>query len=161
MIEEWQPVNINEETWPYEVSDLGRVRRSEPPQKEGKTYVGKILSPWLRTDGYPAVTLSKEGTKAAYPVHRLVMASFVGPCPSDMEVNHMDRNKTNAHLVNLEYITHKQNVLRGDEHPRALITEEQALSIKKELQALTERYGVSKTTLVNILRGLSWGWLDG
>jgi hypothetical protein len=43
-------------------------------------------------------------------VHRLVTAAFIGPCPADMEVNHIDGDKSNNHTSNLEFCTASENL---------------------------------------------------
>ncbi len=158
--EEWRLVVIDGESWPYEVSDLGRVRRSEPPWKDGKTHVGKIMR--LQTvTGYWKVHLRDGGRNKQCLVHRLVAEAFLGPCPEGMQVNHKDRNRTNATVNNLEYVTPKQNAVRGSDVGGAKLTEEKVLALREEAQALLDKYGISKGTLYNVLTGRTWGWLDG
>ena len=63
-----------------------------------------------RRDGY--LSVQKAGRN--FLVHRLVMASFHGqPQSAGMHVNHLDGNRGNNHLSNLEYATPSQNVLHG------------------------------------------------
>jgi hypothetical protein len=45
-----------------------------------------------------------------YRVHRLVMKYFVGDCPEGKEVNHIDGNRDNNRIDNLEYVTKKENL---------------------------------------------------
>ena len=48
-----------------------------------------------------------------YLVHRLVLEHFVGPCPVGMECHHIDHDKSNNHVSNLEWVTHSENILRS------------------------------------------------
>ncbi|HDG5400712.1 TPA: HNH endonuclease [Staphylococcus aureus] len=86
----------------YQASNLGRIKRLK-----GK-YVPKdrILKPQKRPNGYLCVTLSKN-KRVTKSIHRLIMLSFVGY--SDLEVNHIDGNKKNNQLNNLEYCSSRDN----------------------------------------------------
>lgn len=59
--------------------------------------------------GYNAVKISG---KHLY-VHRLVYRTFVGVIPSNMEINHIDHNKDNNSLKNLELLTHSENQIKS------------------------------------------------
>lgn len=96
----------------YEVSNLGRVRSLDRIDCRGQRRKGKVLKPCPRPD-YAFVGLCRGGRVAFVAVHRLVMAAFVGPVPEGMEVNHIDRGKTNNALWNLEYVTRRENVLHA------------------------------------------------
>lgn len=92
----------------YKVSNLGNVMGLKR---------GKILSPQERQHGYLAVCLygrpSKNGRFRQVSVHRIVAEAFV-PNPNRFkEVNHKDENKQNNVAENLEWCSHKQNVLYG------------------------------------------------
>jgi len=59
-------------------------------------------------DGYLKITLVDENGKFKYfRKHRLIIASFLGN--SDMQVNHIDGNRLNNSLSNLEYVTQREN----------------------------------------------------
>ena len=102
MVENWTPVPGYEGL--YEVSDLGRVKSQPRPSTRGG-----ILSPVTRPDGRLRVTLSKEGNVEYWLVHRLVLWSFVGPCPDGMEACHWDDNARNNSLSNLRWGTSLAN----------------------------------------------------
>ena len=60
--------------------------------------------------GYPRITLMKNGVKLRRSVHRLVAEAFI-PNPSNKpEINHIDGNKNNNHINNLEWVTHSENI---------------------------------------------------
>lgn len=97
-METWRPINGYTN---YSVSDKGRV-------KNNKT--GKILSPGFDTNGYRFVMLYKDGKGWHGFLHRLVATAFI-PNPNDLpEVNHIDGNKLNCSVSNLEWCTHAQNI---------------------------------------------------
>ncbi len=95
MIEKW----VTARHYPnYEVSSMGQVRNKK---------TGKLLKPSLnKPGGYLRVGLDK---KHVY-VHRLVADSFYDGNHAKMDVNHIDGNKLNNTLPNLEWLTRKQNI---------------------------------------------------
>lgn len=104
----------------YEVSDFGRVRGREGRQIWAGPRAGfrnaseKLLRPGIGSNGYPSVVLGREiGTRT---VHSLVAETFIGPCPSGMEVRHIDGNRTNPRLENLCYGTRAENMQDAREH---------------------------------------------
>jgi hypothetical protein len=97
----------------YEVSDSGEIMSLERTclTKGGKTrsVSVKILRHVYDGDGYPMVSLAKEGKQKLHKVHRLVLLAFVGPKPDGQEGRHLDDVKTNNNLSNLCYGTGVQN----------------------------------------------------
>ena len=97
----------------YQVSNLGRIKSLEKiinaNFKYGNThnYKEKILKPFKETRGYLKVRLYKNGVAKNYKVHRLVANAFLGE--NNLTVNHIDKNKENNKLENLEYMTNKNN----------------------------------------------------
>ena len=72
----------------------------------------KPMKAGISTKGYYQVTLCKSGNHYFKYVHRLILETFVGPCPEDMECLHLDENKKNNNLENLKWGTHSENVQR-------------------------------------------------
>lgn len=111
MVEEWRTIPGYEGL--YEVSNFGAVRTLERTWVSGKGVV-RTVRPGVKRqsfdkDGYPRVTLCKDGVKRRILVHRLVMWAFVGPQPKGIQVRHLDHSKTNNKLNNLCYGTAKEN----------------------------------------------------
>lgn len=94
----------------YEVSNYGRVRSTHRKDARGWNIKGKILKPGLQKC-YPCVSLCLNGTPKSYRVHRLVMLAFVGA--SNLEVDHINRDRSDNRLSNLEYVTHRENNVRS------------------------------------------------
>lgn len=124
-IEEWKPVVGFEGK--YEVSDLGRVRSLnrdiyQPRFPGGKphrqTRKGQILRPGRMPQGHQSVVLTRKG--GSFCVHALVLAAFVGPRPSGMDVRHLDGNPANNTLGNLAYGTRSENCADAVRHGRRL-----------------------------------------
>lgn len=101
---DWRPIPGHRG---YEVSPCGRVRswipwRNTPLPRELK------CSP--NQQGYPQVALHSPGTpKIVREVHKLVAAVFIGPRPDQYETRHLDGNKLNNSVANLEYGTRSEN----------------------------------------------------
>ena len=94
--------NIKDYEGLYQNSNLGRVRSL----KHGKI---RILKP-NKVKGYLCVYLCKDGKKKQFLVHRLIWETFNGEIPEGMEVNHINENKTDNRLKNLNLMTHFDNV---------------------------------------------------
>ena len=72
--------------------------------------LGKPLAAGVGTNGYKAVHLQLDGKEKRMSVHRLVASLFI-PNPEDKPVvNHIDGDKTNNHVSNLEWCTHSENL---------------------------------------------------
>lgn len=102
--EEWRAV-IGFEGF-YEVSNLGRIKSFH---KRNGTTRKRILEPY-QTGKYFGVDLCRENKIARYKIHRLVAIHFIGPIPDGKEVNHLDGDKENNAISNLEYVTRLENV---------------------------------------------------
>lgn len=81
----------------------------------------KWMKPQLRPDGYFQILLSdNDGKIKTYRLHRVVYESVTGqPIPEDLQVNHIDENKTNNHISNLNLMTCKENTNWGTRNERA------------------------------------------
>lgn len=100
-------MNRIEEVWRglegilYSVSNYGNVKNN---------ISGRILRGCTR-NGYHSVGLQVNKKQIMRYVHRLVAEMFLGPCPLNFEVNHKDGNRKNNSVLNLEYVTHRGNML--------------------------------------------------
>lgn len=88
----------------YEVSSIGRVR-SLPH----RTTKGKILKQSKTKNGYLRIVLRQDDRKNNFLVHRLVASAFL-PRNSYNQINHIDGNKTNNILSNLEWCSASHNM---------------------------------------------------
>lgn len=100
----------------YQVSNYGKVKsydRAVPyprGQREIATKKGKILTPKITRTGYCEVVLvGADGSRHNKKVHRLVAEAFI-PNPDKLPyINHIDENKQNNNVSNLEWCTPKYN----------------------------------------------------
>lgn len=114
MTEVWKPVKGYEGL--YEVSNLGRVKSL--PRTTTK---GGLMSLKPNMHGYVCVQLSKNGVIEMKRVHILVMEAFRGfkkgrGYDPDNVIDHLDCDKTNNRLENLDVCTQKENDRRQREH---------------------------------------------
>ena len=88
----------------YQVSNLGRVKSLLRGSTEGK-----ILCPLEHRQGYLHVRLYKKGVYKQFSIHRLVAITYLDNPNNFLEVNHIDENKKNNRVDNLEWCTYKYN----------------------------------------------------
>lgn len=102
----------------YQVSNLGRVKSLDRlvSNKHGKrTVKGSFLKPYLTNYGYHTVCLMKESKGRTTLVHVLVAEAFLGYNVNEKGIvcDHIDEDKTNNKLSNLQLITHRENVIKS------------------------------------------------
>jgi len=94
--------------WPYSVSNKGKVCRTSIGSKMN---AWKLLIPWIK-DGYPTVSLYKFPKKPRkVPVHRLVAEAFLPRIKGMNVVNHLDENRQNNSVDNLEWTNKRGNAI--------------------------------------------------
>lgn len=99
--------------------------------------------------GYIRVTLvTKSGKLKKYSLHRLVLAAFI--YDSDLEVDHIDCNKLNPALYNLEYVTGDENKRRasinglyrtGEDHQFSILINDQ---VRQVCELFEQGYNIRK-----------------
>lgn len=89
----------------YEVSNFGNVKRTKGFQCESDRLLKKINN----GNDYLFVNLSKNSIKKRFYVHRLVAFTFLETNKEKTEVNHIDGDKKNNNLCNLEWVTRSEN----------------------------------------------------
>lgn len=94
----------------YEVSNWGHVR-SLNYHRTGKT---KQLSPGPSGKGYLMVILWKNGKGKSFLVHRLTYETFCGPIPKGLTVDHINGDKTDNRLENLQLLTQGDNARKSN-----------------------------------------------
>ena len=119
----------------YWVTDDGKIFKYHPPRvykhKNGSiqkqvinnsgVYDGSErwykMKPTLRKNGYLVFNLQCPSlTSRGYfntSVHRMVAECYLGSCPNGFVVDHIDGNKLNNHISNLQYLTKEENILKN------------------------------------------------
>lgn len=88
----------------YQVSNFGRVKSLN----YNKTGISKCLVP-KKNNSYNMVCLCKGGVHKYVSIHRLVANAFIPNPENKLEVNHIDGNKSNNLISNLEWVTSSEN----------------------------------------------------
>ena len=88
----------------YTVTDDGNVFTIKQKNK-------KKLSQFLDKDGYPRVFLQKDGKRKQVPTHRIVAIAFLPNPNRYTDVNHIDKNRKNPSVSNLEWCSREYNML--------------------------------------------------
>lgn len=85
----------------YQISNLGNIRHF------GKT---KLIKQQINKDDYSIVSLRNGKTKKTYRVHRLVAKAFIPNPENKPQINHIDGNKRNNCVINLEWVNASENI---------------------------------------------------
>jgi hypothetical protein len=96
----------------YEISNYGNVKSCKRyiNFRFGKRLVfEKLLRLGKDKDGYLMAVLCQDGTKKTVKIHRLVANAFIDKCDGKNVVNHIDSNKSNNILSNLEWVSSLEN----------------------------------------------------
>jgi len=137
MEEIWKSIEGFEEL--YEVSNFGRVKSLE---KLGSVYAGKgkprkkfiikekLIEGWVQE--YQVIELRKNGKGHSKKVHRLVAEAFIPNTYGKPQVNHIDENKLNNRLNNLEWVTAEENVNHGTALVRRIKSQSKPILATKE-----------------------------
>jgi hypothetical protein len=152
----------------YEISNDGDIRRVLKNKY-------RILSRSnINNQGYRQVTLSKNNKQKNYRVHRLLAETFLkGDNCKNLTVNHIDGNKLNNSLNNLEWVTSSENLkhsfkiglsknLGGENAKNVKLTKLQFQSIINELESgakgvfIQKKYNISSGTVSEIKNNVNY-----
>ena len=129
------------------------------------------VKPFIKRGGYLEVYLRARGSKKHCFLHRLVYESWVGPIPKGFEINHIDGDKANNLIDNLEAVTPSENsthscrvLKRGtcEKHPNRKLSLEDVRAIRKLLDngktylSISQVYGVKPAAIYKIKTGRTW-----
>ena len=104
MTEKWKTILQNKE---YKISNLGNVKKGNQKLKIRKN-----------KDGYCYVDIFVNNEKKTVLVHRLVAQAFI-PNPNKLpQVNHIDENKSNNFVNNLEWCSRSYNINYGNRNKK-------------------------------------------
>lgn len=166
MLEQWKSLKglvVNGDN--YEVSNLGNIRHVSS---------NKLRKPAKNNKGYQLVCLYQNNKVKGYLLHRLVALAFIPNIDNKPEVNHLDGNKENNVVTNLEWSTRTDNlrhaidtglqdVARGSNAGGAKLTEEIVREIRnlfasgtRTQKQLSEQFGVSRRSVTNIINRTNW-----
>ena len=103
----------------YEISNYGQVRGVEriisTPHQQRKLK-SMVLKQRINRYGYLIIDLSKSSVSKTFEVHRLIALTFLPQQEGRNCVNHMDADKLNNNVENLEWVTPRENNLHAIKH---------------------------------------------
>ena len=122
---------------------------------------GYQLNPYTQSDGYKQIKMYDNGTVTAKYVHRMVWEEFIGPIPENMQINHINEDKTDNRLENLELVTCEENIRKRSYCKLNMklcneIRQKYTNNKNTSVRSLSKEYGVHETTIHNCLRGKTW-----
>ena len=139
MEEQWKRITGYDN---YEVSSHGRVR-SLNYKKTGEI---RLLKQNTDGDGYFQVGLCKNGKRKQKKIHRLVAKEFI-PNPNNYsEVNHINENKHDNRVENLEWCDRKQNINHGTRTERSAKAQEKRVKCIETGEIFDSAYDVKRKT---------------
>lgn len=145
--------------------------------KDGRLWNSKTLrfiKPKTIAGKYQDVSLRLDGSYRYTTLHRLLAEAFIPNPQNHPQVNHLDGNKQNNNLENLEWVTAKENSQHaiatglkiapmGEQFSGSKLTEDQVIQIRSEYiprkvsrAKLAEKYHVSQGTIQCILERKTW-----
>lgn len=158
----------------YEVSNYGKVRSIDRYISGRNGLVkGKLILQGKNKKGYPEVRLWKNNKQEARNPHRLVAQAFIPNPDNKPQVNHIDGNKENNSIDNLEWVSNSDNQLHayklglqpsrsGENNNKAKITNKQVDLIKLDynyglsISIIADSYKISIEIIRNIIYGRTW-----
>ena len=172
----WKPVKGYEDY--YEISNLGEIRSVEryvelATHKYFKKQ--KTLTQFNDGRGYKHVKLyDGKANPKSFTVHKLVALTFIENPNNYIEINHIDHNKQNNSVENLEWTSRSENIrhsylmrdpktYKGSGNKNSKLTEEQVIQMREEhktgrftYKQLAEKYLVGTTLVSYIVKNKVW-----
>jgi len=103
----------------YEVSNLGFVKRVSKTRGVNLKYRGEYyLNAMDNGKGYLRVKLSNNGYSKRVMLHRIIAEAFIDNPNNKKCVNHINHNRKDNRIENLEWCTHSENTLHAVKHGR-------------------------------------------
>lgn len=161
-MEEWKIINGYSN---YEISSCGRIRNIK----------GNIRKQQTHYKGYKIISLRGDnGKRKTLKVHRLVAEAFIKNNENYDQVNHIDTNKTNNNVENLEWCNNSQNQKHafqnklknnhGINNPNCKLTTDQVKEILKNKNETSiyfaKKYNVSRSTISKIRTHKNWRFIN-
>lgn len=136
--EEWREVAGSDGL--YLISNLGNLRRVEYVSRKGDIVPERQIAYYVNSQGYIATKIKINGKFKTKSAHRLIAEAFIPNPDNKPQINHIDNNRKNNSIENLEWVTAKENIHHcirqkrnpiGEKHGSAVLTEYDVKIIKR------------------------------
>jgi hypothetical protein len=136
----------------YFISEKGEIFRNN-----------RKLKPWVDKDGYQQIYLYLNGVRIIKKVHRLVAEVYIQNPFELPQINHLDGNKKNNQITNLEWSNSKENnhhaLLKGLRKTKIKIEDIQKIKDdKRTAKEIASDFNVHKSTINKIRQNKSWNY---
>lgn len=159
----------------YQVSNKGNVRslervvmrRNQKPMRIKE----RILKTCSNSHGYETAVFQNGPRTKPIAMHRLVAIAFLPLVDGKEYVNHIDGNKQNNHISNLEWVTRSENMKHafaigllshvGEKHNQSKLSESQVLEIRKmrgekTAAEICKTHDVKRSAIYHIWNRRAW-----
>jgi hypothetical protein len=158
----------------YYITETGEIFSRKYHPKKNPNCKLKQLKPTLTDKGYLNVCLYIDGKQIRKTtIHRLVGETFIPNPENYPQINHIDGNKSNNHVSNLEWCDRSYNMRhadkmglrnnKGEKHKLSKLSEQQVLEIRElystgnyTQKELGEKFGVSQNQISYIINKKKW-----
>jgi len=142
----------------YQISTFGRVKSLKRFDTRGNLLKSRILKNVSRGNGYLSVDLCKNATAKLFDLHRLVAQAYIPNPDSKPQVNHIDEDKTNNNVDNLEWVTIKENANHGTRNRRIgknikVIYQDDTYEFWESAHLFAKNFGISNSGITECLSG--------
>jgi DNA-binding XRE family transcriptional regulator len=166
----------------YEASSLGNIRSLDKivPKWNAPFYrkrKGKILKKSIGTNGYYYISMYKDKKQKSFKVARVIAQTFLNNPRNLPEVNHINSNRTDDRVQNLEWCNRSQNMKhafdkgfacqKGEKNGYSKLSKKEVIEIKRlhsigdyKQKELAKIFNISKTTIHNVIKGKTWSHLE-
>lgn len=166
----WNTLVYNGKTYEkFAVSSNGQIKN---------VITGTVYKQHLNNEGYFQVCVSLSGRKdkKVFKIHKAVAGTFIPNPQNKPQVNHIDGNKQNNYVENLEWVTGSENMRhafdtglsnpkRGTDSSQAKLSSEDVIYIRENYiardstygaRALGRKFNINKDTILRIIHGTSY-----
>ena len=150
----------------YEIDELGQVWSLPKKTRKGIRMIKALKHP---KTGYMYVDLCANGKVKKFTIHRLVALNLIPNPENKDQVNHINGNKTDNRVENLEWTTRSENqkhsilkglrTAKGVKNSQSKLSEKDVLLIrssKEKGSVLAKKLKVSHSTICDIQKNRSW-----
>lgn len=172
--EKFKQLKLNDMYYPFLISSFGRIFSLNYKKQKGNV---KELKTIIDKDGYYIIPINYQGVKKLYKVHRLVALTFIKNNKNKPEVNHIDGDKSNNKVMNLEWCTTQENIIhahttglaksKGEYNSQNVYSEKQIIKVcellsenNMSMREISKFTDVGYSVVNSILHGKSWNHIS-